>query len=229
MNNTFDFLEPLVDLENKITELEKLGESSKLDMSSEMASLQTKLVSESQRLFAQLTPWQRVQLSRHPLRPQTTDYIDQMITDFVPLSGDRAFGDDEAIITGLGRIGGLNCMIIGQQKGKDVHERRRCNFGMPHPEGYRKAMLKMRLAERFNLPVVCMINTPGAFPGVEAEERGQSIAIAELMKKFLLQCWDGASRIDAVKLCNLQFYSAHRSPNVPPNRCENLTAEPAKP
>jgi len=179
VNNTFDFLEPLVDLESKITELEQLGESSKLDMSSEMASLQAKLVSESQRLFAQLTPWQRVQLSRHPLRPQTTDYIDQMITDFVPLSGDRAFGDDEAIITGLGRIGGLNCMIIGQQKGKDVHERRRCNFGMPHPEGYRKAMLKMRMAERFNLPVVCMINTPGAFPGVEAEERGQSIAIAE--------------------------------------------------
>ena len=179
MINPFDFLEPLIDLENKIGELEQLGESSKLDMSSEIGSLQGKLVSESQRIFAQLTPWQRVQLSRHPLRPQTSDYIDHMVEDFVPLSGDRAFGDDEAIITGLGRIRGINCLIVGQQKGKDVHERRRCNFGMPHPEGYRKAMLKMRMAERFNLPVVCLVNTPGAFPGVEAEERGQSIAIAE--------------------------------------------------
>lgn len=179
MSNPFDFLDPLVELENKIAELEKLGESSGLDMSSEIGSLKTKLESESRRIFAGLTPWQRVQLSRHPLRPQTSDYIDHMVEDFVPLAGDRCFGDDEAIICGLGRIRGIDCMVIGQQKGKDVHERRRCNFGMPHPEGYRKAMLKMRLAERFNLPVVTLVNTPGAFPGVEAEERGQSIAIAE--------------------------------------------------
>jgi len=179
VSNPFDFLEPLVELERKIGELEQLGESSKLDMTSELASLRLKLESETRRIFAGLTPWQRVQLSRHPQRPQTSDYIDLMVEDFVPLAGDRAFGDDEAILTGLGRIDGLGCMIIGQQKGKDVHERRRCNFGMPHPEGYRKAMLKMRMAEKFGVPVVCLINTPGAFPGVEAEERGQSIAIAE--------------------------------------------------
>ena len=179
MSNPFDFLDPLIGLENKIAELEKLGDSSGLDMSSEVLSLRAKLESESRRIFAGLTPWQRVQLSRHPLRPQTTDYLDLMVEDFVPLAGDRCFGDDEAIIAGLGRIRGIGCMVIGQQKGKDVHERRRCNFGMPHPEGYRKAMLKMRIAEKFGLPVVCLVNTPGAFPGVEAEERGQSIAIAE--------------------------------------------------
>jgi len=179
VSNPFDFLAPLIDLENKIAELEHLGESSKLDMTSEVASLQLKLESESRRIFAGLTPWQRVQLSRHPQRPQTSDYIDMMVQDFVPLAGDRAFGDDEAILTGLGRIADIGCMIIGQQKGKDVHERRRCNFGMPHPEGYRKAMLKMRMAEKFGVPVVCLVNTPGAYPGVEAEERGQSIAIAE--------------------------------------------------
>jgi acetyl-CoA carboxylase carboxyl transferase subunit alpha len=105
--------------------------------------------------------------------------VDLMLEDWVPLAGDRMFGDDEAIVCGLGRLGDQPVMLIGQQKGKDVHERRRCNFGMPHPEGYRKAMLKMRLAERFGLPVLCLVNTPGAFPGVEAEERGQSIAIAE--------------------------------------------------
>ncbi len=172
-------MEPLVELERKIAELEALGESSKLDMTSELGSLRVKLEAETRRIFAGLTPWQRVQLSRHPQRPQTSDYIDLMVEDFVPLAGDRAFGDDEAILTGLGRIDGIGCMIIGQQKGKDVHERRRCNFGMPHPEGYRKAMLKMRMAEKFGVPVVCLVNTPGAFPGVEAEERGQSIAIAE--------------------------------------------------
>jgi len=179
VSSPFDFLEPLVQIEDKIAELEAMGDRSGLDMSSEVASLKAKFASESRRIFAALSPWQRVQLSRHPLRPQTTDYLDLMVDEFVPLAGDRCFGDDEAIITGLGRIRGIGCMVIGQQKGKDVHERRRCNFGMPHPEGYRKAMLKMRIAEKFGLPVVCMINTPGAFPGVEAEERGQSIAIAE--------------------------------------------------
>jgi acetyl-CoA carboxylase carboxyl transferase subunit alpha len=179
VSTPFDFLQPLVDLEAKITELEQLGDSTGLNMGSEITLLKAKLESESRRIFAGLTPWQRVQLSRHPLRPQTSDYIAHMVEDWVPLSGDRMFGDDEAILTGLGTVGGHKCMIIGQQKGKDVHERRRCNFGMPHPEGYRKAMLKMRMAEKFGLGVVCLVNTPGAFPGVEAEERGQSIAIAE--------------------------------------------------
>jgi len=179
MSNPFDFLDPLVELEAKIADLEQLGRENGLDMAKETASLREKLERESRKTFAALTPWQRVQLSRHPLRPQASDYIDHMVEDFVPLAGDRMFGDDQAIIAGLGRIGGIACVVIGQQKGKDVHERRKCNFGMPHPEGYRKAMHKMRLAERFGLPVVTLVNTPGAFPGVEAEERGQSIAIAE--------------------------------------------------
>ncbi len=186
MSNPFDFLEPLVELESKIVELERLSETTGLSMSGEVQSLREKLSAETRRMFSSLTPWQRVQLSRHPLRPQSSDYIDQIIEDFVPLSGDRAFGDDEAIICGLGTIGGHQCMLIGQQKGKDVHERRRCNFGMPHPEGYRKAMSKMRLAEKFGLGVLCLINTPGAFPGVDAEERGQSIAIAENIRDMAL-------------------------------------------
>jgi acetyl-CoA carboxylase carboxyl transferase subunit alpha len=179
VSTPFDFLDPLAKLQDKIDDLRQMSEQTGVDVAREVASLDEKLAAESRKLFAQLTPWQRVQLSRHPLRPQTSDYIGYLAQDWVPLAGDRAFGDDEAIQCGLGTIDGVRCMIIGQQKGKDVHERRRCNFGMPHPEGYRKAMLKMRLAERFALPVVCLVNTPGAFPGVEAEERGQSIAIAE--------------------------------------------------
>ena len=179
MGNPFDFLNPLVELEAKVSELRQLGETTGLDMAREITSLEAKLQAETRRIFAGLSAWQRVLLSRHPLRPQTSDYIDLMIDDFVPLAGDRAFGDDGAIICGLGRLDDLDLMVIGQQKGKDVHERRRCNFGSPHPEGYRKAMLKMRLAEKFGLPVLTLINTPGAYPGVDAEERGQSLAIAE--------------------------------------------------
>jgi acetyl-CoA carboxylase carboxyl transferase subunit alpha len=186
VSNPFDFLAPLVDLEAKIAELERLSENSKLDVSRETISLRDKLGQETRRMFAALTPWQRVQLSRHPQRPQTSDYIDHMVEDFVPLAGDRAFGDDEAIVCGLGSVAGHRCLIVGQQKGKDVHERRRCNFGMPHPEGYRKAMSKMRLAEKFGLAVICLVNTPGAFPGVEAEERGQSIAIAENIRDMAM-------------------------------------------
>lgn len=179
MSKPFDFLDPLVDIENKILELERLSEETGLDMGKEIESLREKLGSMTRTTFDGLKAWQRVQLSRHPARPQTSDYIDHMVTDFVPLAGDRAFADDEAILCGLGTIDGRQVMIVGQQKGKDVHELRRCNFGMPHPEGYRKAMHKMRLAERFGLPIICLINTPGAFPGIGAEERGQSIAIAE--------------------------------------------------
>jgi len=186
VSNPFDFLAPLVELETTISELENRSAHSQLDVSKEVQSLRDKLTQETRRLFATLTPWQRVQLSRHPQRPQTTDYIDHMVEDFVPLAGDRAFGDDEAIICGLGTVGGHRCMVVGQQKGKDVHERRRCNFGMPHPEGYRKAMNKMRLAEKFGLSVVCLVNTPGAFPGVDAEERGQSIAIAENIRDMAM-------------------------------------------
>jgi acetyl-CoA carboxylase carboxyl transferase subunit alpha len=186
MSAPFDFLEPLVQLEEKIAELEQLSQSTGMAVSREAESLRETLAVESRKLFAVLTPWQRVQLSRHPLRPQASDYIDHMLEDYVPLAGDRRFADDEAILTGIGRLGDQPVMIVGQQKGKDVHERRRCNFGMPHPEGYRKAMAKMRIAEKFRLPVICLINTPGAFPGVEAEERGQSIAIAENIRDMAL-------------------------------------------
>ena len=179
MSQPFDFMDPLIALETKIQELTDLSEQSGLDMTSEVTSLREKLDQESRALFEHLTPWQRVQLSRHPQRPQTSDYIDHMVEDFVPLAGDRNFGDDAAIICGLGRIAGHRVMVIGHQKGKDVHELRKCNFGMPHPEGYRKAMLKMRLAEKFKLPIVTFINTVGAYPGIQAEERGQSLAIAE--------------------------------------------------
>ena len=172
-------MDPIVDLERKIAELEELSGSTDMDMSGEITSLREKLAIVTRKVFDGLSPWERVQLSRHPARPQTSDYIDFMVDDFVPLAGDRAFADDNAIISGLGTIDGVKCMIIGQQKGKDVHERNRCNFGMPHPEGYRKAMLKMKMAEKFGLPVITLINTPGAFPGIGAEERGQSAAIAE--------------------------------------------------
>ncbi len=186
MSNPFTFLDHLVSLESKIQELEQIAQARNVDMTAETAGLREKWAIESARTFAELTPWQRVQLSRHQLRPQATDYIDLMVEDFVPLAGDRVFGDDAAIITGLGRIGGTACLVVGQQKGKDVHERKRCNFGMPHPEGYRKALEKMRLAEKFKLPVVCLVNTPGAFPGVEAEERGQSLAIAVNIREMAM-------------------------------------------
>jgi acetyl-CoA carboxylase carboxyl transferase subunit alpha len=184
--NAFEFLDPLIALETKIADLEQMSQSTGVNMTTEIQSLREKLMQMSRSTFTQLTPWQRVQLSRHLLRPETSDYIDHMIQDFVPLAGDRCFGDDEAIVAGIGRLGGQPLMVIGQQKGKDVHERRRCNFGMPHPEGYRKAIHKMRLAEKFSIPVLCLVNTPGAFPGIEAEERGQSIAIAENIRAMSL-------------------------------------------
>ena len=185
MSNPFDFLKDLLLIKEDIQRLDERGQNG-IDVTREIASLRTKYAERSVSLFADLTPWQRVQLSRHPLRPQSSDYVDHMLEEFVPLAGDRRFADDEAILTGIGTLGDQPVMIIGQQKGKDVHERRRCNFGMPHPEGYRKAMAKMRIAEKFGLPIICMVNTPGAFPGVEAEERGQSIAIAENIRDMAL-------------------------------------------
>ncbi|NRA37248.1 MAG: acetyl-CoA carboxylase carboxyltransferase subunit alpha [Planctomycetes bacterium] len=179
MDSKYDFLQPLMELENKIGELGRLSEETGVDMESEISSLSGKFQDKTREIFKDLSPWQRVLLARHQTRPESSDYIDAIFEDFVPLAGDRMFADDEAIMCGLGRLDGMRCMVIGHQKGKDVHERHRCHCGSPHPEGYRKAMLKMRLAEKFGIPVVCFINTPGAFPGVGAEERGQSIAIAE--------------------------------------------------
>ena len=185
MSNPFDFLKDLALIKEDIQRLEERAQNG-IDVTREIESMRGKYAERSKGLFAGLTPWQRVQLSRHPLRPQSSDYVDHMLEDFVPLSGDRRFADDEAILTGIGKLGDQPVMLIGQQKGKDVHERRRCNFGMPHPEGYRKAMAKMRIAEKFGLPIICLVNTPGAFPGVEAEERGQSIAIAENIRDMAL-------------------------------------------
>lgn len=182
MPDPFEFLTPLVELEARIEQVEKASAATGVDLSTEMHSLRDKLQERTRAIFARLTPWQRVLLSRHKQRPQTSDYIDRMVEDFVPLAGDRAFADDHAVICGLGRIGSHSCMLIGQEKGKDVHEAKLRNFGMPHPEGYRKAALKMKLAEKFDLPIVTLINAPGAFPGVGAEERGQSLAIAESIR-----------------------------------------------
>lgn len=182
MPNPFDFLEPLVEIENKINDLQGLSTSQGLDLAKEIRSLQDRLEVETRRIFAGLTPWQRVALARHPDRPQTSDFIDHMIDEFVPLAGDRAFADDEAILCGLGRLGDTACLIMGHQKGRDLNERLRCNFGMPNPEGYRKAMKKMQLAEKFRLPVINLINTPGAACTIGGEERGQSIAIAENLR-----------------------------------------------
>lgn len=175
MSVVLDFEKPIADLENKIREMESVES---MDLTPEIASLYEKLEMLKQDIYGQLTPWQRVQLARHPERPRSLDYIERMCEAFVELHGDRAFGDDHAIVAGVGRIGGREMMIIAQQKGKDTKSHLFRNFGMPNPEGYRKAMRLMRMAAKFKRPIVTLIDTPGAYPGIEAEERGQAEAIA---------------------------------------------------
>jgi len=174
------FEEKITEIDDQIEELVKSEATKGIDYSAEIRRLQQEEVAELKRIYSNLTPWQIVQVARHPKRPIFTDYVKLMIRDFRELHGDRRFGDDRAIITGLGEIGisSEKVLIIGQNKGKDTKEKIACNFGMPHPEGYRKAFLKMKLAEKFNLPVVTFIDTPGAYPGIGAEERGQAQAIA---------------------------------------------------
>ena len=174
-----DFEAPIVELENRISELRTFSESSEIDLSGQLEELQRKCEEKKRAIYSHLNPWQRVQIARHPQRPLTSDYIKGFVTDFLELHGDGAYRDDPAIVTGLGRIRGRKVMIVGHRKGKTNPEKVACNFGMPHPEGYRKAMKKMRLAEKFNIPIVCFINTAGAFPGIEAEERGQAFVIAK--------------------------------------------------
>ena len=157
-----------------------------MDMQDEIDSLLGKLDQATRNVFAELTPWQRVLLSRHPERPQTSDYIDYMLDDFVPLAGDRAFADDAAIQCGIGKLAGQPVMIIGQQKGKDVHERAKCNFGCPHQRATAKPCKKCCWLKSLTYQFLCLINTPGAFPGVEAEERGQSLAIAENIRDMAM-------------------------------------------
>ena len=173
-----DFEQPIAELEAKIEELRHVTSDSEVNIQEEISRLQAKSRQLTTSIFANLTPWQITQLARHPRRPYTLDYVGTICTDFCELHGDRMFADDQAIVGGLGRIDGRPVMVIGHQKGRDTKERVRRNYGMPKPEGYRKALRLMRLAERFGLPLVTLIDTQGAYPGVGAEERGQSEAIA---------------------------------------------------
>jgi len=177
-----DFEQPIADLEAKIEALAgdsgAAGDADKVDTSAEIASLRKKITSQTKSIYNKLSAWQISQVARHPQRPYTLDYIQGLCTDFQELHGDRAFADDPAIVGGLARFQGEPVVVIGHQKGRDTKERQYRNFGMPRPEGYRKALRLMRLAEKFNLPVLTFIDTPGAYPGIDAEERGQSEAIA---------------------------------------------------
>jgi acetyl-CoA carboxylase carboxyl transferase subunit alpha len=178
MKTTFlDFEAPISELESKIEELRFVQDESAVDISEEISRLQKKSEALTKDIYAKLSPWQVSQVARHPQRPYTLDYISEIFTDFHELHGDRAFADDKSIVGGLARINGQSCMVIGQQKGRDTKERAMRNFGMPRPEGYRKALRLMKLAEKFELPLFTFIDTPGAFPGIDAEERGQSEAI----------------------------------------------------
>ena len=173
-----DFEQPIAELEAKIEELKHVGSDSEVNIQDEISRLQAKSRQLTTSIFASLTPWQITQLARHPHRPYTLDYTSSICSEFHELHGDRMFGDDLAIVGGLARIGDRTVMLIGHQKGRDTKERVRRNYGMPKPEGYRKALRLMRLAERFHLPLITLIDTSGAYPGVSSEERGQSEAIA---------------------------------------------------
>jgi acetyl-CoA carboxylase carboxyl transferase subunit alpha len=180
MKVTFlDFEQSVSDLENKIEQLRFAQDDSAVDISTEINQLQKKSQTLTKDIYAKLTPWQISQVSRHPQRPYTLDYIEHLFTDFEELHGDRTYADDAAIVGGLARFNGQSVMVIGHQKGRDTKDRQYRNFGMPRPEGYRKAMRLMRLAEKFGIPIMTFIDTPGAYPGVGAEERGQSEAIGK--------------------------------------------------
>ena len=174
-----DFEQPIAELEAKIEELRSVENEQDIDVNKEISALKKRSDDLTQSIFSSLTSWQISQISRHPKRPYTKDYIDRIFVDFEELHGERYFADDPAIITGIGRLNKHSIAVIGHQKGRDTKERIKRNYGMPKPEGYRKALRIMRLAERFNLPILTFIDTPGAYPGIEAEERGQSEAIAK--------------------------------------------------
>lgn len=171
------FEQPIAELDSKIEELRFVQDDSAVDISEEIAKLAKKSQQLTKEIYSKLTPWQVSQIARHPQRPYTLDYINEIFTDFHELHGDRTFGDDPAIVCGLARFNGQGCVVIGHQKGRDTKERGYRNFGMPRPEGYRKALRLMHMAEKFNLPIFTFVDTPGAFPGIDAEERGQSEAI----------------------------------------------------
>ncbi len=177
-----DFEKPIVELEEKIAEMKTLAHQSGVEVSDAVKSLEEKLVKLKEETFSNLTRWQRVQLSRHPERPYTLDYIYELTDDFIELHGDRAFGDDKAMVGGFGSVDGMTLMFVGQQKGRNTKQRQMRNFGMANPEGYRKALRLFKLAEKFNKPIITLIDTPGAYPGLEAEQRGQAEAIARNLK-----------------------------------------------
>lgn len=183
--NTFlPFERPIVEMEKTILEMRARSDSGNIDLESEIKSAEKKLEKEVKKVFEHLTPWQRVQVARHPLRPYTLDYVNFLMEDFIELHGDRHFSDDRAIITGLVQFRGINVCVVGHQKGRDTKENLMRSFGSAHPEGYRKAMRVMHLAERFAMPIICFVDTPGAYPGIGAEERGQAEAIAYNLKEM---------------------------------------------
>ena len=177
--NYLDFEQPIAELEAKIEELQLVGNDNDINISEEIAKLKDKSSKLTEKIFSSLRPWDVVKIARHPMRPYALDDIRRIVTDFDELHGDRHFGDDSAIVGGIGRIGDKPVMVIGQEKGRGVTEKVKRNFGMPKPEGYRKALRLMEMAERFNLPIVTLIDTPGAYPGIDSEERGISEAIAQ--------------------------------------------------
>ncbi|MGP9548759.1 acetyl-CoA carboxylase carboxyl transferase subunit alpha [Halomonas sp. AOP42-D1-22] len=176
--NYLDFEQPIAELQAKIEELRLVSSDSQVNLSDEIARLEEKSRKLTESIFKDLTPWQVSQISRHPQRPYTLDYLEHIFTDFDELHGDRNFADDAALVGGIARLNDAPVMVIGHQKGRDVKEKVRRNFGMPRPEGYRKACRLMEMAERFKMPILTFIDTPGAYPGIDAEERGQSEAIA---------------------------------------------------
>jgi acetyl-CoA carboxylase carboxyl transferase subunit alpha len=185
MNSFLDFEKPVAALQSRIVELRETAQDGAIDIDAEIERLQSRSNVMLAELYGKLTPWQKTQVARHPERPHFRDYVAGMCTDFVPLAGDRAFADDKAIVGGLATIGGQRVMLIGHEKGHDTESRVRHNFGMGKPEGYRKAIRLMDLADRFGLPVVTLVDTSGAFPGVQAEERGQAEAIARSTERCL--------------------------------------------
>ena len=185
MQTFLDFEKPIAELEGKIEELRHLSDDGQINIAEEVGKLQTKADRLLRQSYAKLSAWQKAQVARHPERPHVSDYIAGLIEDFMPLAGDRAFAEDPAIIGGLGRFRGYTVLVLGQEKGRDTTSRVRHNFGMARPEGYRKAQRLMRMADRFGLPVVTLVDTAGAYPGIEAEERGQAEAIARCLEVCL--------------------------------------------
>ena len=185
MDKFLEFEKPIEELTAKIEELERVSQTQNIDLSKEVSKLEARRQKVTQDIFASLDPWQVIQLARHPMRPYTLDYVDSTFSLFQELHGDRMFADDRSIVAGIGKINHWNVALIGHQKGRDTREKLQRNFGMPKPEGYRKAQRVMKLAEKFGLPIVTLIDTPGAYPGIDAEERGQSEAIARSLSVMI--------------------------------------------